>query len=205
MFSHFAQLLVIPWTVACQASLPFTISWSSLRLMSIESVIPSNHLILCCPLVLLPSIFPSIRGFSSDLALCIRWPKYWSFSFHWCAINIHWLKIFRNVKTSNNMNISLFLFLMGHFGCLIWLLGVWSTGQQQWHRLELVRNAGYQPPSDTESESAFWQDLQVIHMHVTWSTTGLQFKQDGSSLVEMSELIPLTSYNRGLARTLLQG
>ena len=60
--------------------LVFTISQSLLKLMSIESVMPSNHLILCCPLLLLLSIFPSIRGFSSELALHIRWPKYWSFS-----------------------------------------------------------------------------------------------------------------------------
>ena len=66
--------------VACQASLSLTISWSLLKLMFIESVMPSNHLILCCPLFLLPSIFPSIRVFSSELALHIRWPKYWSFS-----------------------------------------------------------------------------------------------------------------------------
>ena len=70
-----------PWTAACQASLSFTISWSLLKLMSIELVMPSNHLIFCCPLLLLSSIFPSIRVFSSDLALHIRWPKYWSFSF----------------------------------------------------------------------------------------------------------------------------
>ena len=67
--------------LACQASLSFTISKSLLKLMSIESVIPSNHPILCHPLLLLPSIFPSIRVFSSELALPIRWPKYWSFSF----------------------------------------------------------------------------------------------------------------------------
>ena len=70
-----------PWTAACQASLPFTISQSLLKLMSIESVMPSNHLIICRPLLLLPSAFPSIRVFSSELALHIRWPKYWSFSF----------------------------------------------------------------------------------------------------------------------------
>ena len=70
-----------PWTAAHQASLSFTISWSWLKLMSIESVMPSNHLILCHPLLLLPSIFPSIRVFSNELALCIRWPKYWSFTF----------------------------------------------------------------------------------------------------------------------------
>ena len=68
-------------TVAHQASLSFTISWSFLKLMSIESLMPSNHLILCRPLFLLPSIFPSIRVFYNELALHIRWPKDWSFSF----------------------------------------------------------------------------------------------------------------------------
>ena len=81
LLAHF-QLFATLWTAARQASLSFTISWSFLRLMSIESVIPSNHLILCCPLLLLPSILPSIRGFSNESALCIRWPKYWSFSFN---------------------------------------------------------------------------------------------------------------------------
>ena len=74
-------LFATPWTAACQASLSITNSWSLLKLMSIESVMPSNHLILCCPLLLLPSIFPSIRVFSNESALHIRWPKYWSFSF----------------------------------------------------------------------------------------------------------------------------
>ena len=69
-----------PWTVARQASLSFTISWSLFKLMSIASVMPSNHHILCHPLLLLPSIFPSIRVFSNELALRIRWPKYWRFS-----------------------------------------------------------------------------------------------------------------------------
>ena len=70
-----------PWTEACQASLSITNSWSLLKLMSIESVMPSNHLILCHPLLLLPSIFPSIRVFSNESVLRTRWPKYWSFSF----------------------------------------------------------------------------------------------------------------------------
>ena len=65
----------------CQASLSFTISWSLLRLMSVESVMPSNHLILCYPLLILPSIFPTIRVFSNESALWVRWPKYWNFSF----------------------------------------------------------------------------------------------------------------------------
>ena len=70
-----------PWTTACQASLSITNSQSLLKLISIELVIPSNHLILCHPLLLLPSVFPSIRVFSNESALRIRWPKYWSFSF----------------------------------------------------------------------------------------------------------------------------
>ena len=77
--SH-VPLFAAPWTAAHQAPLSFTISWSLLKFVSIESVMPSNHLILCLPLLLLPSIFPSIRVFSSELALHIRWPKYWSFS-----------------------------------------------------------------------------------------------------------------------------
>ena len=72
---------VIPWTTACQASLDFNISRSLLKLMSMESVMPSNHLILCHPLLLPLSIFPSIRIFSNESALHVRWPKYWSFSF----------------------------------------------------------------------------------------------------------------------------
>ena len=75
------QLFATPWTAAHQASLSITNSRSLLKLMSIESVMPSNHLILCCPLLLLPSICPSIRVFSNESALRIRWPKYWSFSF----------------------------------------------------------------------------------------------------------------------------
>ena len=75
------QLFATPWTTAHQASLSITNSWSPLKYMSIESVMPSNYLILCRPLLLLPSIPPSIRVFSNESALRIRWPKYWSFSF----------------------------------------------------------------------------------------------------------------------------
>ena len=78
-FSH-VQLFATSWTAARQASLLITNSWSLLKLMSIELVMPSNHLILCHPLLLLPSVFPSIRVFSNELVLCIRWPNYWSFS-----------------------------------------------------------------------------------------------------------------------------
>ena len=76
------QLSVTPWTAAPQASLSITNSQSLLKLMSIETVMPSNHLILCHPLLLLPSIFPNIRVFSNELVLYIRWPMYWSFSFN---------------------------------------------------------------------------------------------------------------------------
>ena len=80
LLSH-ARLSVTPWTAARQASLSIANSQSLLKLMSIELVMPSNHLILCHFLLLLPLIFPSIRVFSNESALCIRWPKYWSFSF----------------------------------------------------------------------------------------------------------------------------
>ena len=82
-------LFATPWTVACQAFLSITNSWILLRLMSIELVMPSNHLILFHPLLLLPSIFPSIRVFSNESALHIRWPMYWSFSFNISPSNEH--------------------------------------------------------------------------------------------------------------------
>ena len=82
-------LIVTPWTTARQASLSITNSRSLLKLMSIESVMPSKRLILCHPLLLLPSIFPSIRVFSSESALHLRWPKYWSFSFNITPSNEH--------------------------------------------------------------------------------------------------------------------
>ena len=82
-------LFATPWTIAQQASLSMTNSWSLLKFMSIESVMPSNHLILCHPFLLPSSIFPSIRVFSNESALCIRWPKYWSFSFNISPSNEH--------------------------------------------------------------------------------------------------------------------
>ena len=93
---------MIPWTTACQASLSITNSWILLKLMSIESVMLSNHLILCHPLLLLPSVFPSSRVFSNELVLCIRWPKYWSFRFNispsneysaWISSRMDWLDL----------------------------------------------------------------------------------------------------------------
>ena len=80
LFTCYVWLFATPWTATCQAPLSFTVSWSLLRFMSIESVMLSNHLILCCPLLLLPSVFPSIKVFSSGLALLIRWTKHCNFS-----------------------------------------------------------------------------------------------------------------------------
>ena len=113
LLSH-VWLSVNPWTEACQASLSITNSWSSLRLKSVKSVMPSSHLILCRPLLLLPPIPPSIRVFSNESALRIRWPKYWSFSFsiipskeipglspsEWTGWNLLYSK-------SNNVNVNL--------------------------------------------------------------------------------------------------
>ena len=81
LLSH-VRFFATLWTAACQASLSITESWTLLRLMSFQSVMPSNHLILCHPLLLPPSIFPSIRVFSNESVIRIRWPKYWSFSFN---------------------------------------------------------------------------------------------------------------------------
>ena len=101
LLSH-VQLFVTPWTAARQDSLSFTISQGLLKLMSFESVLPSNHLILCHPLLLLPLIFPSIRVFSNKSALHIRWPKYWCFSFSispsseysgWISFRIYWFDL----------------------------------------------------------------------------------------------------------------
>ena len=89
------RLFVTPWVPACQASLSITNSWSSLKLMSIELVMPYSYLILCRPLLLLPPIPPSIRVFSNESALCMRWPKYWSFSFSISSSKKHPGLIFR--------------------------------------------------------------------------------------------------------------
>ena len=88
LFSHSVMSdSAAPWTAAEQASLSFTISWSLLKLMSIELVMPSNHLMLCRPLLLLSSVFPSIRVYSNELAPCLRWPEYWTFSFSISPLN----------------------------------------------------------------------------------------------------------------------
>ena len=110
-------LFATPWTMTRQASLTFTISWSLLKLMSSELVMPSYHLILCCSLLLPPSIFPSIRVFSNELSLHNKWPKYWSFNFSispsydysgsiFFRINLFDLAIQRNLKSFLQHHIS---------------------------------------------------------------------------------------------------
>ena len=114
------RLFATSWTAARQASLSITNSQSSLKLMSIESVMPPNHLILCCPLLLLPSVFPSIRIFSNESALHIRWPKYWSFSFSISPSNqysglisfrIDWFNLLAVQRTLKSINSSAVSFL----------------------------------------------------------------------------------------------
>ena len=107
-------LTATPRTAACQASLSITNSQSLLKPMSIESVMPSNHLILCHPLLLLPSVFPSIKVFSNELALHIRWPKYWSFSFSISPSNEYSGLISFRIDWFDLLVISIHLFLKSH-------------------------------------------------------------------------------------------
>ena len=115
------QLFAAPWAAAHQAPLSFTISWSLLNLMSIELVMPANCLILCCPLLLLPSIFLSIRVFSNELALCIWWPKYWNFSISPCneysgliSFRINWFDLLAVQGTLRS--------LLQHYSLKTWIL-----------------------------------------------------------------------------------
>ena len=93
------RLFATPWITACQVSLSITNSQSLLKLMPIELVMPSSHLILCCPLHLLPPVPPSIRIFSNESTLCMRWPKYWSFSFSISPSSVHWAGWIRSPRT----------------------------------------------------------------------------------------------------------
>ena len=111
LLSH-VWLTVAAWTAACQAPLSFTISQSLLKFMSTELVMLSNHLILCHPLLLLPSIFSSVRVFSNELVLCIRWPKYWGFSFsispsskysELISFRIHWFDLLAIQETLKSL------------------------------------------------------------------------------------------------------
>ena len=129
-------LFATPWTTARQASLSITNCWSLPRLMSIESVMPSNHLILCCPLLLLPSIFPSIRVFSNVSALRISWPKLWSFSFS---------------VTPSSESSGLISFRVDWLGLLAYLMYPFVCGQV----LELLPWLGYHKQSCCEHWHTF--------------------------------------------------
>ena len=127
-FSHsVVSNSVTPWTVASQASVSITNSRSLPKLMSIELMIPSNHLILCHPLLFLPSIFPSIRVFSNESCLCIRWPKYWSFSFN---ISSSLLSVIRVVSSEY---LKLLIIYAGNLDSSLWFIqpgvshDVWAT------------------------------------------------------------------------------
>ena len=114
-------LLASLWTAALQDSLSITSFWRVLRLMSIESVMPSNHVILCCPLLLLPSIFPSIRVFSNESVLCIRWPKYWSFS--------SWVSLYGKMQESGLTVIIPFICISAAWGQYLTFLHILSLPQ----------------------------------------------------------------------------
>ena len=144
LLSH-VQLFATPWTAACQASLSITNFWSPPKPMSIESVMSSNHLILCHPLLLLPSIFCSMRVFSNESALRIRWLKYWSISFNISPISehpglisfriTHWIsslskelsRVFSNTTVQKHQ-FGLFYWLWW----LIWILGPWIKANWKW-------------------------------------------------------------------------
>ena len=144
-------LFVIPWTTARQASLSFTLSWSLLKLMSIELVMPSNRLILCCPLLLLPLIFPSIKVFSNESVLCIRWPEYWSlesvnFWFFLCLFS-HMMVTLKNLTAGMNFLGMTLCLCLPHSSCWVlisewlWFLehsgaqrGWWGLGSVEDHR-----------------------------------------------------------------------
>ena len=136
--SH-VRLFATPWTAACQASLSIANSWSLLKLMSFESVMPSNHLTLCCPLLFPPSIFPSIRVFLSESVLLIRWPKHWSFSF--------------SISPSNEYS-GLISFNMDWFG----LLAVQETLER------VFSNTTVQKLKFFDAQSSLWSSS---HIH-TW-------------------------------------
>ena len=146
--SH-VQLFSTAWTAAHQASLSFTISQSLLKLMSTESVTPSNHLVLCCPLLLLPSVFPSIRVFSNESALHIRWPKDWSFSLiispfneysglisskvDWIDLLAVWGTLQESSPTPQFKSINSLMFSLVYGPTLTFIHDYWKNWRRQWH------------------------------------------------------------------------
>ena len=168
LLSH-VQLFVTSWRVARQASVSITNSWSLLKLMPIESVMPSNHLILCRPLLLLPSIFPSIRVFSNESVLHIKWPKYWSFSFNispsneysqLISLRMNWLDLLGVQGTLKSL---LQHHMLSCFSCVQFFAASWTvihqaplsmgfSRQEHWSRLPFP-TPGYLPIPETEPTS----------------------------------------------------
>ena len=156
-FSSVAQSclsLCDPMTTACQASLSITNSRSLSKLMSIELVMPSKHLILCHPLLLLPSIFPSIWVFSNESALWIRWPKYWSFSFNISPSNEHWGLI------SFRMNWLDLLAVQGTFKSLL---------QQHSSRASILQHWAFFSPALTSIHD-YWKNHSLDKMDICWQS-----------------------------------
>ena len=156
LLSHF-RLFETPQTVALQASLSITNSQSLFKLISVELVMSSNHLIVCCPLLLLPSIFPSLRVFSNESVLCIRWPKYWSFSF--------------SISPSNEYS-ELIFFRIDWFDLLA-VHGTLKSLQHHSSKASILRH------------SAFLM-VQVSHLHVTTGKTiSLTIQTCGSKVMSL--------------------
>ena len=181
--------LVTLWTAARQASLSITNPWSLFKLMSIESVMPSNHLILCHPLLLLPSIFPSIGVFSNELVLHIRWPKYWSFSFSISPSNEYsgptsqfWTRILifnlGDIKFLLGRPFRSITVLSHHINCnpkdcmfisirltILLRSSMWNHEYRLWIYHKLVVFDEFQ----THFEGIFLDLLEVLHNWVVWS------------------------------------
>ena len=150
------QLFVTPWTAAHQVSLFPTISWSLPRFMSIESVMPSIHLILCHPFLLLPSVLPSIRVFSSELAVCIRWPKYWSFSF--------------SISLSNE-NSGLVSFKTDWFGLIVVLGTLKSLLQHHSSKASVLRRSAFFMVGPTlTSVHNCWKNHNFVCSDLCWQS-----------------------------------
>ena len=165
-----------PWTAACQAYLTFTISWSLLKLMSIESVMPSNHLILCCSLLLLPSIFPSIWVFSSESALPIRGPKYWSFRFSISPSNEYCNTYIRNLGKMVLMNI--FSGQEKRHRCREWICGYSGRKRGGKLRIKIARRniSNFRYANDTTLMAGSKEELKSLLMKVKEETEKAELK-----------------------------
>ena len=153
------RLFMTPWTATCQASLSTTNSQSLLKLTSIESVMPSSHLILCHPLLLLPPIPPSIRVFSNESAFCMRWPKYWSFSFSISPYRLRFNSIFKSRDITLPTKVHLvkaMVFLVIMYGCESWTVKKAECWRIDAFELCLVLEKTLESPLDCK-------EIQPVH------------------------------------------